>query len=330
MKSILLPRHSLLLVLTVASALSLRAADKDGFVPMFNGRDLTGWHQVNCAPETFFVRDNMIITTGIPTGTLRTDRMYENFIIELEWRHMKSGGNSGLFLWGDPITAPGTPFSRGIEVQILDDGYNAKGKNEWFTTQGDLFPIHGATMTPLGRISKNGARAFPTEDRTKSSPEWNHYRVVCTNGTISHSINGKEVTTAKDCIPRKGYLCLESEGSECQFRNLRLKELPSSNPPPEYVAKEYEGFMPLYTGLDLRGWKQDPGHAGHWKPKDWILDYDGKSEAKDKNLWSEKEFGDFVLIADWRFTMKPEKKPLQLILPNGDDALDENGKKKLI
>lgn len=298
------------------------AADAEGFVPMFNGRDLSGWVPVNVAPETFSVRDGMIICTGIPTGTLRTERVYENFIIEMEWRHLKSGGNSGLFLWGDPITAQGTPFSRGIEVQILDDGYNAKGKNEWYTTQGDLFPIHGAKMTPLGRISKNGARAFPTEDRTKSSPEWNHYRVVANNGTISHSINGKEVTTAKDCIPRKGYLCLESEGSEIHFRNIRIKELPSSNPPPEYVAKEYEGFVSLYTGLDLRNFKADAGHKAHWQPKDWTLLYDGKSEAADKNLWSEKSFKDFSLVVDWRPSKTPASVPLPVILPGGDAALD--------
>jgi hypothetical protein len=313
--------------LAVATWTAILAADEEGFVPLFNGRDLSGWVPVNVSPETFTVRDGMIITTGIPTGTLRTERMYENFIIELEWRHMKPRGNSGLFLWGDPITAAGTPFSRGIEVQILDNAY---GQSDSHTTHGDIFPIHGATMKPQGRTSKNGARAFPSEDRSNSSPEWNHYRVVATNGTVRLSVNGKEVSVGADCVPRKGYLCLESEGSECHFRNLRIKELPPSNPPPEQVAKEFEGFRTLYTGVDLRGWKQDTGHVGHWQPKNWILDYDGKSEAQDKNLWSEKEFGDFVLIADWRFSMKPEKKPLQLILPNGDDALDENGKKKLV
>lgn len=156
--------------LAFAFSLSLvllaRGAD-EGLVPLFNGKDLTGWVPVNVAPSTFTVRDGIIISTGKPTGVMRTERMYENFIIELEWRHLKSGGNAGLFIWGDPMTARGTPFARGIEVQILDNGYAAKGKNEWFTTHGDIFPIHGATMTPAGRVAKSGRRSFPAEDLSR-------------------------------------------------------------------------------------------------------------------------------------------------------------------
>src|SRR5438045_1081803 len=50
----------------------------DGFRPMFDGKTLKGWVNVNCAPETFFVKDNEIITTGKPTGYLRTEKQYEN------------------------------------------------------------------------------------------------------------------------------------------------------------------------------------------------------------------------------------------------------------
>jgi len=330
---------SLLLLLCLASA--CRTADNpvtrrtpqpdaDGFVPLFNGRDLTGWIPANVAPETFTVRDGMIISTGVPTGIMHTDRMYENFILEMEWRHMKPAGNAGLFLWGDPVTAPGVPFSRGIEVQVLENAYGegSPQRNVSFTSHGDIFPIHGATMTPH---SKNrGSRSLPLEHRSNPSPEWNHYRVVATNGTVRLSVNGKEVTTGTDCSPRKGYICLESEGSECHFRNIRIKELPSTTVPPEHTAKAYEGFQSIYTGIDLRGWKLPAGHEGHWTPRDWILNYDGKSTAEDKNLWTEKEYGDFEMIVDWRLPMKPEPRPLQVILPNGDDAVDDTGKKKLV
>src|SRR5689334_1419979 len=114
------------------------AADEDGFVPLFNGRDLSGWVNANCAPETWSVREGMIHCTGRPTGALRTERQYENFILELEWRHLSRSGNSGVFIWATPIAAPGVPFLRGIEVQVLDHGYaedfekqNGK-KPDWF------------------------------------------------------------------------------------------------------------------------------------------------------------------------------------------------------
>ena len=61
----------------------------------------------------------MLITTGHPIGVMATERPYENFIIELDWRHMEYAGNSGLYIWGEPMPAPGVPFSKGIEVQTL-------------------------------------------------------------------------------------------------------------------------------------------------------------------------------------------------------------------
>src|SRR3974390_2183327 len=82
------------------------AANKDdGFVPMFNGKDLTGWVNVNCAPSTFFVKDIEIVTTGKPTGYLRTAKQYENFIAEFDWMHVntKEVGNSGFFVWADGL-----------------------------------------------------------------------------------------------------------------------------------------------------------------------------------------------------------------------------------
>ena len=124
-------------------------------------------------------------------------------IIEFEWRHMQPAGNSGLFIWADGLPVTGSSFSRGIEIQVLDPGFNIPGKNEWYTVHGDIFAVNGAALTVAGRISPNGKRSFPTEDRTKSSPEWNHYRVVANNGDISLSVNDKVVTTAKAASPRR-------------------------------------------------------------------------------------------------------------------------------
>lgn len=320
---------TLLLVAHACQGAELASESADGWRSLFNGKDLTGWAPLNVAPDTFSVREGVIVSTGIPTGMLRTDRQYENFELELEWRHLKPGGNAGVFLWSDPLPPPGTPFPRGIEVQVLDNGFNIAGKNEWYTTHGDVFPVNGAKMTPAGRVSKTGARSFPSEDRSKNSPEWNHYRLVANRGVVRLSVNGQEVTVGKDCSPRKGYLCLESEGSECHFRNLRIRELPSTQPRPEETANLAEGYTLLYNGVDLRGWKMQPGHQGHWQPKDWILAYDGQSEAEDKNLWTEREYGDFVLICDWRWKREPVKSLHPVILPTGDEASDANGQPKV-
>jgi Domain of Unknown Function (DUF1080) len=302
---------------------SLRA--DDDFRPLFNGKDLTGWVPVNVAPETFTARDGLIVSTGKPTGVLRTDRPYENFVLELEWRHMQPGGNAGLFVWSDALPAVGVPFTRSFEVQILDgqDGPN-------YTSHGDVFGIWGATMKPDRPHPAGWMRCLPIEKRAKPSPEWNHYRVTCNHGTIKLEVNGKEVSGAGICVPRKGYLCLEAEGSECHFRNLRIQELPATGATPAETATPDQGFTSLYSGLDLRGWRSDPGHAGHWTAHDSILDYDGKSTAKDKDLWTEKSYGDFILIADWRLPGKPSPRPRPVVLPNGDEAKDPDGKTKTL
>jgi len=291
----------------------------EGFVPLFNGENLDGWANVNCAPTTWSVRDGMIVCTGKPTGVLRTTRQYENFILELEWRHLVKGGNAGLFVHSHPITACGVPFTKSIEIQIMDGNH------------GDVFAIHGAALKPDRPHPRGWMRALPTEKRAHpAGGEWNHYRVESRDGQILLAVNGAVVTKASECNPQKGYICLESEGSEVNFRNIRIKELPSSNPAPEVVAEEDQGFYSLYNGVDLTGWRQDPGHQGHWVVQDWILNYDGKSEAKDKNLWTEKEYTDFILIVDWRFPRKPKPTEVPVILPDGNYEMNPDGKQKIV
>lgn len=319
-------RTSLLALITLFSPgifqLQIQGAD---WVSLFNGRDLSGWVNVNCAPNTFTVRDGMIISTGIPTGVMRTDRQYENFELELEWRHLQPKGNAGLFVWSHPVTAQGQPFTRSIEVQVLD------GRNsETYTSHGDIFAIHGARLNPDRPHPNRAMRCLPSEWRAKPSPEWNHYQLVCSNGVIKLAVNGKVVSGGSDCSPRKGYICLEAEGSEAHFRNIRLRELPSTQPSAQDIAPLDEGFKSIYTGIDLRGWKQEDGHRGHWQAKDWILDYDGRSEAQDKHLWTEQSYGDFILICDWRWSSKGEKALRPVILPNGEYATDGEGKQKQV
>ena len=288
----------LLVILSLPGSVPLRA--DDDFRPLFNGKDLTGWVPVNVAPETFTVRDGMIVSTGKPTGVLRTDRPVRELRHRAGVAHLQPGGNAGLFVWSDALPAVGVPFTRSFEVQILDgqDGPN-------YTSHGDVFGIWGATMTPDRPHPAGWMRCLPSEKRAKPSPEWNHYRVICQDGAIKLAVNGKEVSGAGFCMPRKGYICLEAEGSECHFRNLRIQERPASGAGPAETAAHDEGFISLYSGLDLRGWRSDPGHTGHWRAKDSILDYDGKSTPGTRTSGPRRQYGDVMLIADWRLPGKP-------------------------
>ena len=288
---------SILLVLLTTTALAADN-DADGFVPLFNGRDLTGWVGVNVAPSTFTVKDGLIFCTGVPTGVLRTEKMYEDFIVECEWRHLVPKGNAGFFVWSDALTSKGQPFTRSIEVQVLDGPNHPERRH---TTHGDVFPIHGATMIPDNpyKTAKSGAsgRSYPTEDRSNPSPQWNHYRIECRDGNITLAVNGKVVTSGKNASPRKGYICLESEGGRVEWRNLRIKELPPNQLEEKHVAQPDQGFKSLYTGLNLDGWTSPKEAPESWRADDWKLHYDPTTTAG-ATLWSKTELTDYELIVD--------------------------------
>jgi hypothetical protein len=89
-----------------------------------------------------------------------------------------------------------------------------------------------------------------------------------------------------------------------------------------------DGFTPLFNGKDFTGWTVPEGDGGHWKVADGVIDYDAQSEAKgDKSLWTEREYGDFVLRLDWRLKEAPFiNKNVPYILPDGTHAKDVRSK----
>ncbi len=88
------------------------------------------------------------------------------------------------------------------------------------------------------------------------------------------------------------------------------------------------GFVSLFNGRDLTGWKIPQGDNGHWKVVDGVIDYDARSEAPgEKHLWTVKEYKDFVLRLEWRFKDTPFiYKNGRILLPDGNEKLDVNGK----
>lgn len=290
-------RRLLLMALLMVSGTAMA---EDGFVPMFNGKDLSGWVNVNGHPSTFFVKDGMIITNGKPTGFLRTEKQYENFILEMEWMHMNKTavGNSGLFVWGDPLPAVGTPYTRGIEVQVLVN-LNVK---DTYTSHGDLFSIWGAKCKPDRPHPKGWERCLPSENRCKGGGEWNHYRVEANNGVIKLHVNGKEVSGVSESNPRKGYLALESEGAECRYKNIKIKELPSTNPKPNEIADVAKGHKLIYNGLDFDG--LNVGLKSSWKANEGSLSATMPTDSDP--ITTKASFTNPELIADFRFPAKSE------------------------
>lgn len=207
----------------------------DGTGPGWRPLGEADFTNVNCAPDTWSWRGGEVHCTGQPVGVLRTVQKYTNFELVVEWRHLRSGGNSGVFLWIDDDSLKDLPPGKlpsGIEVQVLDHGYadqfrQRTGKEpDWFTTHGDVFPTGTADMTPFPPVAPNGKRSFPSKHLSKGAGEWNHYYIRAINGEVRLWVNGEEVSGGTGCKPSSGYWALESEGAPIEFRNLRIRELP--------------------------------------------------------------------------------------------------------
>jgi len=202
-----------------------------GFEKITSGQKIKGqpvqWIQVNTEDDTWTVKGKELICTGLPIGVVRSEKEYENFLLHIEWRHMKAGGNSGTFVWSK--AKPGeNRLPDGVEVQMLElDWVNQNMRNgekpPIAYVHGELFGVGDVKIIP---DNPRGARSKSIENRCLGKEEWNTYEVVCVDGTIKLSVNGKFVNGISQASQRKGFICLEAEGSEIQFRNIKIIELP--------------------------------------------------------------------------------------------------------
>jgi 3-keto-disaccharide hydrolase len=197
------------------------------FVDMFNGKDLSGWVNINTAEDTWKIRDGMVICSGRPIGVMCSEKQYENFVLHIEWMHMEAGGNSGVFVWSNARPDERTRLPNGVEVQMLELQWpdlnirNGVRPPDAYV-HGELFGVGGVKTTP---DNPRGDRSMSIENRAVGKGEWNTYDVVAVDGTIKLAVNGKFVNGITRSTQKKGYFCLESEGGEIHFRNMRLLEL---------------------------------------------------------------------------------------------------------
>jgi len=186
--------------------------DKDGFVPMFNGKDLTGW---NTTGNWVVEKDNVIRLIPRPGESgwkrykdyITTDKQYGNFVLDLEFKFEKRG-NSGVFMrvgdLKDHVTS-------GFEVQILD-------------THGKKNPGHhdcGGVIRTTG----------PSKNMVKPAGEWNRYTITMLDDNLKVVLNGEQIIdleiskSAMKDRPLKGYISFQDEAKPIWYRNVRIKEL---------------------------------------------------------------------------------------------------------
>jgi hypothetical protein len=198
------------------------------------------WKNVNTSPDTWHVEKDLLICTGKPIGVMRSEKQYENFILHIEWMHMEAGGNSGTFVWSNAAPPEGGNLPNGVEVQMLELEWVNLNKKDGVTppiayVHGELFGVGGVTTVP---DNPRETRSKSIENRCKGKGEWNTYDVVCVDGVIKLSVNGKFVNGIAHATQKKGYICLESEGAPIHFRNIRIIELPVGVISPDQIANE--------------------------------------------------------------------------------------------
>jgi hypothetical protein len=185
--------------LAAAEVAELSKEKKDaGFVPLFNGRDFSGWRfgeesPPKELPSNWKVEDGVIKVTGGGKPHLASAKEYANFELRLEWRGLKEKYNSGLFI------------RSGKEVGA--NQINLAHKSEGAFIGGKLA----------------GARAVG--DLQKPAGEWNEWRVLAVGDKVTFWCNGKQAWEGMGLKPEKGYLGLQAEGAAMEFRNIRIREI---------------------------------------------------------------------------------------------------------
>ena len=182
-------------VITLAAAVCLAtsapAADNmppEGFVALFNGKDLSGWKEAKGKEGHWKVEEGVITYDG-KGDHLTSDKEYRNFVLHVDWKITK-GGDSGVYLRGLP------------QVQIWDN--------------------------PVGSGGLWNDKNDPTKKMDKPIGEWNHFEITVENDLVTVFLNGEKVVDKfpKKWGKKKGPFMLQHHGSSLWFKNIYLKELP--------------------------------------------------------------------------------------------------------
>jgi serine/threonine protein kinase len=234
----------------------------EGFVPLFNGKDLTGWEKVGGGEWT--VKDAILRATGGPEngGWLATQRDYENFELELEYR-LAPKGNSGVFIhaWKEGNVS-GNQF---LEIQLVDDqGYGTFGK------------LNG-TAAVFG--------VSPSVPAVQSIPgTWHKVFIRIRGRHLEVSFDGKPVHNAnlddfRDSFQRfpgltkaTGRIGLQQYGSLVEFRNIRLRQLPAAGAAgDDRKLAEWVLKMGGKLTVEVKGQRQYVNNPGDMPPGPFVI-----------------------------------------------------------
>ena len=294
----------------LATPLHAAESAEEGFVSLCNGKNLEGWVGDT---KGYVVEDGAIVCR--PGGNLYTAKEYGDFVLRLEFK-LTPGANNGV---GIRTPLQGDAAYVGMEIQVLDDTSDQYKDLKPYQFHGSIYglvPAQRGHLKPVGE--------WNVEEITAVGPK---VKVVL-NGTTIVDADLDRIQASPDIHDlnkhpgrnnKTGHIGFLGHGSVVSFRNVRIKEVGSVPPP---------GFVSLFNGRDLTGWKglvgnpltrakmspaelaeaqqkADADMKKHWRAEDGVLVFDGKGQS----ICTARDYRDFELLVDWK------------ILPDGDSGI---------
>lgn len=285
------------------------AAEVPSSRPLFNGADLSGWNGAG-----YVVEDGAIVCT--PDGkNLVTAQTFANYVLDFDFK-LPPGGNSGL---GIHYPGTGDGAYTGMEIQILDNTaaqYKDLREDQF---HGSLYKLAAAKKSSL-----------------KPTSEWNHQRVTVSGSTVMVELNGETILRAnlddlasrnpqhEGVKRRAGHIVWLGHGGGVAFKNIQIVETPL---PANIEGVMAAGFTRLFDGKSLAGWKA--GNNPEWTASQRILRHSGRP-GEPADLWTEKEFSDFTLVFDWRWSGRGPLKKQPVVLADGNPKTGPDGQPELV
>ena len=202
-------------------------------VPLFNGKDLTGWtadvpekDKNPDAPASFIVRDGMLVSLGVPRGHLLTDMSYRDYRLLVEYRFPGKPGNCGVLVHASRLRALFAMFPQSIEVQMQ----HGHAGDFWCIGEEVWVPDMEQRRGPKENWGVDGSRARRIKNLTDGSEkplgEWNTMVIEARGRTVKVWVNGDLVNDGFNSTADRGRIALQAEGTEVEFRKVEIGPLP--------------------------------------------------------------------------------------------------------
>ena len=199
---------------------------------LFNGTDLTGWHidvpdmdEDASVKSPFIVRNGMMVSLANPQGHVITDKVYQNYRLEVEYRFPAEPGNCGVLVHASEPRQLYKMFPKSIEAQLM----HKNAGDFWCIREDIVVPEMESRRGPKaewGTTEGKKRRILNlTDDSEKPLGEWNTMVVECYERSVKVWVNGDLVNYGYDCTVDKGQIALQAEGAEVEFRKVVLNKI---------------------------------------------------------------------------------------------------------